>query len=321
MKKSIHILKILFSTSLLLLPACTHQSHIKKKDLHINFPITENSITKTQYSHPPITIFIHGTHLIRRTIFHSVFNNQTSLLPASNLDPQQSLYKRLFTLSHSDPERFPMETAYVFGWSGKLSSYERESAAKQLHEDLLLLINSYQKQYNAYPIMNIVAHSHGCNIALNLAKFDSASDTKIIIESLVLLACPVQEETMDYITNSMFNRIYAMYSSLDMVQILAPQVIRQTFFDAEGNKIIKKYRLPRLSSRQFPPHEHLLQTKIKVNGHAIFHTEFTSLNFFEILPFIITKLDRWYMEEHDHTGNLDTEKLLRIYKHHKHNYH
>ncbi len=71
------------------------------------------------------------------------------------------------------------------------------------------------------------------------------------------------------------------------------------------------------SARCFPPHSHLMQTKISVNDHAIFHTGFVSTQFLEILPHIVAELDMWYVEDKDVCeGNKD--KLLCVYKHHYH---
>ena len=40
-----------------------------------------------------------------------------------------------------------------------------------------------------------------------------------------MMACPVQAKTMECIKDPMFKRIYSLYSSLDFVQILAPQMV------------------------------------------------------------------------------------------------
>ncbi len=311
--------------ALALLPTCSHKSNLEKRNLHLHYPLEKNTTPKNdsntaQTYAPPITIWIHGTKLVRRTTFHTVFNSQTMLKRATELNHNHKLYRRVHAIAHSNPYKFPIDTFYVFGWNGKLRAYEREQAAEKLYTDLQRVITQYKKQHNAYPSIRIITHSHAGNVVLNLAKVKDPHDTELQITSLIMLACPVQEETMDFINNAMFKRVYALYSSLDVVQIMAPQVIRRTIIDQQGNKKRQKYRIPRFSARCFPPHSHLMQTKIKVNDHAIFHTGFISTNFLEILPRVIAELDSWYLEDKN-VCDSNKDKLLCVYKHHKHHYH
>ncbi len=307
---------------ILFLPACKHRSHVDKRDLHYNYPRKNNSKSKKQaLEAPPITIWIHGTKLVRQPTFHTVFKNKTTLVPVTDVNANHMLHVCAQAISRTNPDEFPLETFYVFGWNGKILSSAREHAAQQLYTDLQNLIAQYKKQYHTYPFIRIITHSHGGNIALKLAKYQNQNDIELMIESLILLACPVQEHTVDLVNNPMFKNVYALYSSLDIIQTLAPQVLKRTITDEQGKTITKQYRIPRTSSRRFPFHPNVMQAKIKVNGHAIFHNSFANPYFLEMLPLIITKLDTWYIEDHAYSHGLDNEKLLCIYKHQKHRYH
>src|SRR5690606_21498756 len=114
----------------------------------------------------------------------------------------------------------------------------------------------------------IIAHSHGGNLALHMAKIRTAP-SPLTVKSLILLACPVQEKTMHLIDTPMFQRIYSLYSSFDLVQVLAPQLRRSDLtkpYFAKASKGTQKkrgYKIPSFSSRLFPQHPHVIQAKIK----------------------------------------------------------
>ncbi len=295
---------------LIILSGCRYDSKIDKRNLSLQFPsqTIPQRFTKT----PPITIFIHGTKLIRHPQFHTIFNNTPGLVAAHTINPTLDMYKRIKTFSDSSPECYPFDHCYVFGWSGKLSSKERRIVAQKLHHEIEHLIKQYKKQYNCNPEINVIAHSHGSNLALNLGAYALESDPSYIIHSLILLACPVQTETMYYINSPLFTNIYALYSSLDLIQIIAPQIVSYTYIDKDKVMKREKYYIPRMSSRKFPPHEKLIQTRVKINKHAIGHKSFVSHKFLRILPHVIDELTNW---KHDTTNIAmqSREKVLRVH--------
>ena len=165
------------------------------------------------------------------------------------------------------------------------------------------------------PTIRIIAHSHGGNVALNMAQA-KIQNTKnpFHIKSLILLACPVQEKTMHLISTPMFERVYSLYSSFDIIQVLAPQ-FRQlhttNFYRQKRRKY--RYKLLPFSARLFPNYSHLTQAKIKVNDFPISHTCFSSKKFVALLPTILHKLDSWHEESLvNHT--ISKHKLLCVYK-------
>ncbi len=270
-------------------PGCTHRKNIIKETLVINsapqetsFAIAETDIKPTP---PPITIWVHGTILFRREFYQKIFDKQSGLFLAQHLPEHHRFYKIARAITDKDPDHFPLETFHIFAWSGRLSIKERKMAAKKLHLDLNVLIKEYQKHYDCYPTIRIIAHSHGGNVVLHMAKKESL--TPISIKSLVLLACPVQEKTMYLVNMPMFEHIYSLYSSIDMIQVIAPQLTHHTY---RGRR---RYKMPSFSARRFPSFPHVIQTKIKLNGYPISHTRFTKLDFVKILPTILQKLDSW----------------------------
>jgi pimeloyl-ACP methyl ester carboxylesterase len=192
-------------------------------------------------------------------------------------DPR--LDKIAHTLIYADSEQFQAKNFYMFSWSGKLCFEERETAAKQLHDDIESLLQSYRKT-GIDPYIRIIGHSHGGNVALNLAHHKNSFQ----IDELILLACPVQEKTKSLIKEPLFKSIYAFYSALDIIQILDPQGIYK-----------HKNRADTLfSNRQFAHQPNLAQMKVKIDRRAITHCEFAQSSFLQLLPEILKNINVWH---------------------------
>ncbi len=218
----------------------------------------------------PITIIIHGTWFpVISSYIHKMYcpngaNKATDL-------PKNTIWSRVPSiLSKANEELFPAESIYVFGWPGVLSSTVRENYAKILYEFILT---------QTQPI-NIIAHSHGGNIALNLAKIDTAN--KISIDRLILIACPVQVTTEKYIDSDIFKKTYHFYSTKDMTQILDPQGL--------SSKHFLKWDAPLLSRRTFSSKK-ILQTPIRINDKCPDHNEFISETFLSRLPKVLKEAE------------------------------
>ena len=215
------------------------------------------------------------------------------------------------TIAQHDPEHFPLQEFYVFGWSGKLRQQEREKAAQALHEEIIAIQSNYEKKYGKKPVIRIIAHSHGGNVALSMAKIKDAQHP--LIKSLILLACPVQERTKHLICTPMFHHVYSLYSSFDLVQIIAPQFRRLcTKYECPDKQHKYHYKIMPFSNRVFPTYSHLTQTKVKINDLPISHTKFSSKKFAALLPTILRKLDSWH-EESLMNNTISKHKLLCVY--------
>ena len=108
---------------------------------------------------------------------------------------------------------------YTFGWNGRLHSASRLAAARNLYnvlaEETLRLEGELGKKVK----INLVTHSHGGNVALNLALAEKKYNKKLTVDRLVMFGCPVQSETEDCANSEVFKKIYHFYSSGDHVQI------------------------------------------------------------------------------------------------------
>ena len=243
---------------------------------------------------PPLTIWVHGTRFIRRPMFNNFFNSIPHLKLAKDVPKEYYLHTIARTLSKTDPYRFPFQTFYVFGWSGKLSASQREQAAEYLYKGLIHLIAAYKKIYHTDPIIRVITHSHGGTVALNLAKVKGSPSFRI--NELILLACPVQKNTHSYIKDELCEKTYALCSSLDVVQLLAPQIISNVYRTKKGH-LRSKMHWPPFSERCFPGNPKLTQVKLKMNGRGIFHNEFNSKPFIAVLPRILTTMNSWKNEK------------------------
>ena len=257
---------------------------------------------------PPITVWVHGTRFIRRPLFYSFFNGTPSIRLAQEIDHDHYLYQTAGTLSAAAPNLFPLQTFYIFGWSGKLSSAIRQEAAQYLYAELQRIVTEYKHTYNKNPIVRLITHSHGGTVALNLARIEKKeTDIPLQINELVLMACPVQKATKKYIENDLFKHTCALYSGLDMLQVLAPQ-LTYTFYRTKKGHLRSRFHWPPFSHRRFENHPKLAQVKIKMNGRALFHTEFTSQKFISILPHVLHVMHSC----HTHAIEDDTQ-LLCVY--------
>jgi hypothetical protein len=107
--------------------------------------------------------------------------------------------------------------AYTFGHLGLLSGNYRRDAAQDFYDALCATIYELQQQHQNVKI-TIVTHSHGGNIALNLAYWEDQKKQGLKIDNLVMLGCPIQAETAHYAFNPLFKRVYNLYSDGDIIQ-------------------------------------------------------------------------------------------------------
>lgn len=179
-------------------------------------------------------------------------------------------------IAQTNSKEYPIEYFYALGWSGILSSAQRLNASHNLYNQIKELIIKLKLQTLEYKI-NIITHSHGGNIALNLAKI--CNENNFEIEKLILLACPVIEETKNLINCSIFKNIYSIYSNIDMFQVLSLQ---------NWPNFQKK---PVFSQRKFELNNNLKQIEMRMNGTPVWHTSFIFAQFPTLLPFIVSKID------------------------------
>lgn len=265
MKQIKHTLAII---SLLMLATQTPQALMgSKKTVQTS---DTNLQATTEHSTDWINIWVHGTRLTPKVVFPHFFHVNQGLNKATDLDNSYHHRTIAQTLSDLDTKKFDLAHFYLFGWSGKLSFQKRKTAAKELYKALNTLVAEYTAQHGTRPKIRIITHSHGGNVALNLAQ--CATNHDFAIDELVLLACPVQEQTKQLIKHPFFKTIYSFYSTRDILQVIDPQGIYvDDLEDIDFEQGI-------FSARTFPEHEKLKQVEIRYNDRGILHVEFLLIN-------------------------------------------
>lgn len=258
---------------------------------------------------PPITVWVHGTRFLPRNTFKKLDFCPLGFNKASDVESIYYHRTLAIALSEAHPEKFPLETFYLFGWSGDLSFQVREHAGLELYQHLEKLTQDYEEKYKSKPIIRIITHSHGGNVALNLAV--TKKNPSFSIEELIMLACPVQKKTSSLAHNPLFKKIYSLYSTLDSIQIMDPQ----GFYKANHrNKSTKLAERPLFSQRLFTNASNIVQIKLKINGHGIMHLGFVTRSFMHLLPSLLQHLDAWYIE---HPETIKSPMLLSVKTHQK----
>lgn len=228
-----------------------------------------------------LTVWVHGTlpHDMLSTVLNALsadavanfFHCEPGLNAAQLLDKKYHHRTIADTLSTADSQRFALEGFYLYCWPGDLSFAQREQSARELYTALTDLVADYKKKHDTQPTLRIITHSHGGNVALNLAPLHEEQQNDLIIDELILLACPVQKATEKFASSSLFKRVYALHSHLDMIQVLDPQGIQ-------------KPKTPFFSGRHFPPSDNLIQARCKSSGRDLLHIEFMLAPFLRTLP-------------------------------------
>lgn len=301
----------------IILPSCTNQrSGLKEQkpqtclDNELDHKIDGDVVVATV---PWITVWIHGTQpsfdkvpgkrlrtaLIRHA--HELFYCKSGL-HSINTQPKTNRHHEFARLLHEvDPMRFPVEYFYTFGWSGDLNFDVRYQAGKYLYLDLVKLVDEFVHAHGVTPNIRLITHSHGGNVALNLSLAQAEYGKNLVVNELVLLACPVQEKTAFLVQDTLFKKIYSLYSSLDVLQIVDPQGLYKS----------NNLKASVFSKRRFPEScNKVAQAKIRFNKRSILHIEFLSDRLIRALPGIITKLDSWHQ-----ANTCDTHiKLICIQK-------
>ncbi len=290
----------------------------------------------------PITIWIHGTrpssvlpflathHKVQQLVDASVQSSK-GLRPFYELNPEGKTYRLLHALSASNPDSFPEDSLYSFGWSGDFNIAARKQAAQDLLESITKLIGEQKKIYGTTPQITLISHSHGGNVILYMASLFE-TEALFSIKRAILLATPVQKETSHLIGHSLFETLYSIHSHGDMIQVMDPQRLhpyktafaqwQQTkSFESIKNAYFEGLAQPFFSERHFPMAHNLIQADVcwkfitpspvgqekpankiesffnkiarSIVNHkrGVLHTEFITPSFMRHLPDILTQLD------------------------------
>lgn len=253
-------------------------------------------INTQNYQPDTITIWIHGTRaFFAKFICTNFFYTRRGLYCATEFEPRYHLREIAELLHNSNPDRFCIKDFYFFGWSGKLSFKARYKAARKLYQSLLNLLDTYEKEWGYRPKVRIITHSHGGNVALNLARFNE--DLQLKVDELIVLACPVQKRTCHLSGHQTFKKIYSLYSRFDAFQVLDPQRIYYWFKKDLAETPIQPDTF--FSQRRFEHLDKILQVQLKLNNRGVMHVEFLTNKFVGILPSILNEIEDWSCNEHN----------------------
>lgn len=256
--------------------------------------IPKNLIKIGLSAKPFITIWIHGAKPF------ALNNYNLGLCNAKDITDPKSPGYIVHELSKADPVRYQEDNIYAYSWSGALDFDEREREAIKLHKALCIVVSDFKKNYNVNPGIRIIAHSHGGNIALNLAHL-ACKD--FVIDELILLAAPIQARNYYCAQSSKFKRIFSFYSTSDITQIIDPQGLYRQGVPG-----------PFFSERRFKVSENIFQVKTKLNGYACGHLDYNAAYMVSLLPFIIDQLNIWFDSLDDQLKKSEKSRfMLSIY--------
>ncbi len=268
---------------LIALPGCIQQEIIKKT---IRIVRTQKPAQPVKNQHI-INVLVHGTHLFPLWFLRKFTYCQEGMHPIADVPHRLVQYRVAQQLSMSDPYEFPVDSFYAFVWSGELCFKERKNSAQKLYFQLREILRDYRKKHKRNPKLRVITTSHGGNVALNMANIENAHKT-IHIDELILLCCPVQHETRDFVSSPLFGKVYSLYSTADYIQKLDPQGLYKDNQRKDASLF---------SNRRFKPHPKLKQAKVKINGFTIGHLHFGSRRFMTVLPHMIKELGQWVMDK------------------------
>ncbi len=230
---------------------------------------------KPEESVPRLNIWVHGT-TIRAAVPVKLaqFHNSNKLMHYSELMLDRGACPRAKVLAQADSVEFALNDFYLFRWSGLLNWREREAASIDLYHALNSKIDEIVAKTGKYPIITLLTHSHGGNVALSLAKINKKFDNKLKIARLVLLACPVQHATAHLANDEMFGKVYAFYSNYDFIQVMA--------FQRLGKPALRKFS--KFSNK-------VIHVKTGWGLRGLWHNEFKDLPFLGKLVGALKQID------------------------------
>lgn len=268
-------LKLIIITliSTLLVSGCGYR-HFKNRSTKA--VTRQESIALAKKSDGPITVFVHGTLPIGANLVIRAFDSPLGLVPATSL--HKFIHGKIpHYFKQHDPCRYPLDSFFVYGWNGALSFAARRKAAHDLYHLL--------KAFEHRPI-TVIGHSHGGNVALNLAEVAKMhNDTTFKIDRLVLLAAPVMAATAHYVNSPVFNKIYSFYSLGDTTQAKDPQRLYVEMRNFPGP-------VPLFSTRKFGPAPKVTERRVLHCKRNIQHLDFILLPFIKVLPSILDLLEK-----------------------------
>ncbi len=261
---------VVFFSMVALLPGCQSDYYYQQRQKKL----LQKTFVEHALPEGPLTVFIHGTKasMLSRSVHQLDYRRGILALSANTTN---SVLSRIgYILTETDPVAFPRESFYFYSWPGQLTFPDRLRAAEQLYEILK----------NHSGPLTIITHSHGSNVALNLASVAKAcNDTTFKVDKLIMLAPPVQEVTKPFVNEPLFKEVYNFYSSSDIFQVGDVQALYWESYACTPPHT----RIPFLSKRTFPAAPHIMQARILLDWQSPNHLQFMLARFIKKLPLLM----------------------------------
>jgi len=208
---------------------------------------------------------------------------------------------------------------YTFGWDGHLSQKSRLSSAKVLYSSLLTETSKIKSTLNLKDQdleLILIGHSHGGNVLLNLAKINKEINGNLKVDKLILFGTPVQSETEELINDEMFRKIYSLYSTDDMVQVM-------DIISTQDSISKRRYKNANITSK-------LVQIELEIGNKRPCHNELWlfgdpcnivyrknlaiyPLPVFVFAPVIINELNTKYSDASEILAHIDKDKNTQCF--------
>lgn len=240
--------------------------------------------------------------------FKKAFNNDVKFDPHNGAHLFSLMYDTINKKVKLQPTEF-----YSFGWSGLLSIRARRIAAGKLYHELETLTEQIRKEGDT-PHIRIIAYSHGGNTALHLVEEFRARGRQrsFVIDELILVATPVQSNTLHYVSSPLFKKVFLFYSLGDNIQ--------SSDFLSSPTHSFAHHAFTQTSEVKVPPHVTQIQirifrkqitviqkdgTKRIIRRHDMIHPNHTEMFFFGWTP-------EWY-RKHFPIKPLSVTLLLPVF--------
>ena len=250
---------------------------------YITKHILQLPTTKTSFPPHTIIIWVHGTRFIKSDGFKTIFKKVPQLKKPQDLISVRYYRKIMDTFNSYDG--LAKDNLYFFGWSGKLCNKKRKKSALYLYNEIVQLKKTYERVHNTSPTLIVIGHSHGGNVILHMAAYHQESS--LALDTVLLLACPAQEIMYRAIQSPLFKKLYSLYSYRDIIQILAPNFLKQKGLS------LKNIKPNPFSKRVFPLQSNLIQSRVVLNGNGPRHNDFVKKPFLSSLPTLLTQMETW----------------------------
>lgn len=214
-----------------------------------------------------ITIFVHGTYLMRKVFQFSPYRHlmycPQGLTLAKDLPSHYHFYKMAHGCASCDQDLYSVDQFYVFGWESEhVNDANRNKSAKVLVEQMYEVVVDYYIRHNVIPKIRLIGYSHGGNVILHTANYlPLYADMQDVEIEAWLFGTPVQVISHDLVNSDCFKAIYSIYSKKDIIQKIDPQGLI--------NRNLTKNHF--WSDRTFCQYSRCIQVDFTVNGQAFGH--------------------------------------------------